>query len=117
MNEELDSVPTLDVSVKRGVSTSYSFERSDIDGAYFSLPDSTALLTCSAGLLRLLSDLENFSRSCNDTVSLKSVRESKTGLEKLVSKMDSFESRFDKIAERSRAYNMRFLKSGAFSIH
>ena len=34
MNEDLDSVPTLDVSVKRGVATSYSFERSDIDGVY-----------------------------------------------------------------------------------
>ena len=41
-------------------------------------------------------------------MALRSVRESKTGLEKLVGKMDSFEARFDKIAERSRKYLLFF---------
>ena len=53
------------------------------------------------GLLRVLDDLEQFARSSNDHAAIGAVRESRGALEKLVNKMDSLETGFDRIAERS----------------
>lgn len=69
-------------------------------GYFFSLIDYTNHIV---GLLRVLDDLEQASRNGNDPEALSAVRECRTGLEKLVLKMDSLESGFDRIAERSRA--------------
>lgn len=64
----------------------------------------TAMSPCPTrvpGLFRVLDDLEQTSRSQNDVLALTAVKESKAGLEKLVTKMDSLEPGFDRIAERS----------------
>ncbi|KAJ7802672.1 putative peripheral membrane protein [Mycena olivaceomarginata] len=53
------------------------------------------------GLLHVLDDLENASRAANDLVALAAVRECRAALDRLVVKMDSLESGFDRIAERS----------------
>jgi hypothetical protein len=53
------------------------------------------------GLLRVLDDLEQFALSTNDHAAISAVRESRGALEKLVNKMDSLETGFDRIAERS----------------
>ncbi|KAJ7119956.1 putative peripheral membrane protein [Mycena crocata] len=79
-----DPVPTIDFSPTGNLDTSYSLERGDVDG-----------------LLHVLDDLENASRTGNDLVALAAVRECRAALEKLVVKMDSLESGFDRIAERS----------------
>ncbi|KAK0220473.1 putative peripheral membrane protein [Armillaria fumosa] len=79
-----DPVPTIDFSPSGSSDAAYSIERSDVDG-----------------LLRVLDDLEQASRNGNDPEALSAVRECRTGLEKLVLKMDSLESGFDRIAERS----------------
>jgi hypothetical protein len=55
----------------------------------------------SLGLLRVLDDLEQFALSSNDHAAINAVRESRSALEKLVNKMDSLETGFDRIAERS----------------
>ncbi|KAE9395750.1 hypothetical protein BT96DRAFT_1021771 [Gymnopus androsaceus JB14] len=62
----------------------YSLERADVDG-----------------LLNVLDDLEELSRTSNDGAALSAVRECRASLEKLVMKMDGLESGFDRIAERS----------------
>ncbi|KAJ7136702.1 putative peripheral membrane protein [Mycena epipterygia] len=79
-----DPVPTIDFSPSGNLDAPYSLEREDVDG-----------------LLRVLDDLENASRTANDLVALAAVRECRAALEKLVVKMDSLESGFDRIAERS----------------
>ncbi|KAJ7445227.1 putative peripheral membrane protein [Mycena galericulata] len=79
-----DPVPTIDFSPSGSLDASYSLEREDVDG-----------------LLHVLDDLENASRTANDLVALAAVRECRAALEKLVVKMDSLESGFDRIAERS----------------
>ncbi|KAF7377787.1 ATG11 domain-containing protein [Mycena sanguinolenta] len=79
-----DAVPTIDFSPSGNQDASYSLEREDIDG-----------------LLRVLDDLENASRDANDLVALEAVRECRASLDKLIVKMDSLESGFDRIAERS----------------
>ncbi|KAJ7670582.1 putative peripheral membrane protein [Mycena polygramma] len=79
-----DPVPTIDFSPSGNLDASYSLEREDVDG-----------------LLLVLDDLENASRAANDLVALAAVRECRAALEKLVVKMDSLESGFDRIAERS----------------
>ncbi|KAJ6562651.1 putative peripheral membrane protein [Mycena capillaripes] len=79
-----DPVPTIDFSPSGNLDASYSLEREDVDG-----------------LLRVLDDLENASRTANDLVALAAVRECRAALDKLVVKMDSLESGFDRIAERS----------------
>ncbi|KAK0192988.1 putative peripheral membrane protein [Armillaria mellea] len=72
-----DPVPTIDFSPSGSSDAAYSIERSDIDG----------LLRHPATVM--ISE------------ALSAVRECRTGLEKLVLKMDSLESGFDRIAERS----------------
>ncbi|KAJ6624249.1 putative peripheral membrane protein [Mycena sp. CBHHK59/15] len=79
-----DPVPTIDFSPSGNLDASYSLERGDVDG-----------------LLRVLDDLENASRTSNDLIALAAVRECRAALEKLIVKMDSLESGFDRIAERS----------------
>ena len=51
-------------------------------------------------LLRVFDDLDQY--GSQDPLALGAVRECRTALDKLVGKMDSLESGFDKIAERSR---------------
>ncbi|KAK7041445.1 oligomeric, coiled-coil, peripheral membrane protein [Paramarasmius palmivorus] len=79
-----DPVPTIDFSPSGITDQVYSLEREDING-----------------LLRVLDELEEVSQSQNDSAALSAVRECKTGLERLVAKMDGLEAGFDKIAERS----------------
>ncbi|KAF9061726.1 hypothetical protein BDP27DRAFT_1428649 [Rhodocollybia butyracea] len=83
---DVDPVPMIDFSSSVGSDgeSAYSLERADVDG-----------------LLRVLDDLEEFSRSSNDGAALSAVRECRSSLEKLVLKMDGLESGFDRIAERS----------------
>ena len=80
-----DPVPTIDFSPTGSSDSVYSFERADVDG-----------------LLRVLDDLDNYMRSSNDSIGLRAVQECRIAMEKLIVKMDSLESGFDKIAERSR---------------
>ncbi|RDB29904.1 Autophagy-related protein 11 [Hypsizygus marmoreus] len=79
-----DPVPTIDFSPSGNLDSTYSLEREDVDG-----------------LLKVLDDLEQYSRSSNDVAALKAVRECRAALDKLVARMDSLESGFDRIAERS----------------
>ncbi|KAL0959683.1 hypothetical protein HGRIS_011381 [Hohenbuehelia grisea] len=79
-----DPVPTLDFSSSATAEFTYSLEREDVDG-----------------LLRVLADLEQHSRSTNDAIALGAIAECRASLEKLIIKMDSLESGFDRIAERS----------------
>ncbi|KAH7874259.1 putative peripheral membrane protein [Lentinula edodes] len=83
---EVDPVPTIDFSSSLGddSDSAYSLERADVDG-----------------LLHVLDDLEELSRTSNDGAALTAVRECKASLDKLVAKMDGLESGFDRIAERS----------------
>lgn len=84
-----DPVPTIDFSPTGSSDSVYSFERADVDG-----------------LLRVLDDLDNYMRSSNDSIGLRAVQECRIAMEKLIVKMDSLESGFDKIAERSRGFSM-----------
>lgn len=78
------SVPTIDFSPTRPASDYvYALERDDVDE-----------------LLSLLDDLEDASNTDQDTSALVAIRECKTGLDKLVEKMEKIEGGFDKIAER-----------------
>ncbi|KIK54177.1 hypothetical protein GYMLUDRAFT_48975 [Collybiopsis luxurians FD-317 M1] len=83
---DVDPVPTISFSSSMGDDSepAYSLERADVDG-----------------LLHVLDDLEDLSRTSNDTAALSAVRECRMLLEKLVLKMDGLESGFDRIAERS----------------
>ena len=61
------------------------------------------------GLLHILEDWERYARSLEDNgMALANVRETRTGLQRLVSRMDALESGFDRIAERSRMSLMLF---------
>ncbi|KAL4268989.1 Autophagy-related protein 11 [Pleurotus pulmonarius] len=79
-----DPVPTLDFTTALGSDVAYSLEREDVDG-----------------LLGVLDELEQISRTSNDAIALGAIRDSRGALEKLIVKMDSLESAFDRIAERS----------------
>ncbi|KAJ3826685.1 putative peripheral membrane protein [Lentinula raphanica] len=83
---EVEPVPTIDFSSSMGDESDpgYSLERTDVDD-----------------LLHVLDSLEEFSRKSNDGAALSAVRECRASLEKLLAKMDSLESGFDRIAERS----------------
>ncbi|KAF7325634.1 ATG11 domain-containing protein [Mycena kentingensis (nom. inval.)] len=82
-----DPVPEIDFSPSGASDSSYSLEREDVDA-----------------LLRMFDELQDACRAENDTVALAAVRECRTALDKLVVKMDSLESSFDRIAERSCSY-------------
>ncbi|KAJ7635147.1 putative peripheral membrane protein [Roridomyces roridus] len=79
-----DPVPTIDFSPSGNLDAAYSLEREDVDG-----------------LIHVLDDLDSAARVANDDVALAAVQECRASLEKLVLKMDSLESGFDRIAERS----------------
>ncbi|KAJ4473012.1 putative peripheral membrane protein [Lentinula aciculospora] len=83
---DVDPVPTIDYSSSMGddSDSAYSLERADVDG-----------------LLHVLDDLEQLSRTSDDGAALSAVQECRASLEKMVAKMDSLESGFDRIAERS----------------
>ncbi|KAI0792411.1 putative peripheral membrane protein [Abortiporus biennis] len=51
--------------------------------------------------LHVLDDLDRFARESPDPAALASVTEARSGLEKMIGKMDSLETGFDRIAERS----------------
>ena len=59
------------------------------------------MLTYHLDFLRVLDDLEHFAKESSDTVAEASVQEARLKLDKLIGKMDSLESGFDRIAERS----------------
>lgn len=80
-----DPVPMIDFSPSGNLDAPYPLEREEVDG-----------------LLRVLDDLEGYSRSNNDIPALTAVRECRSALDKLILKMDNLESGFDRIAERSR---------------
>ncbi|KAK2461273.1 hypothetical protein APHAL10511_006800 [Amanita phalloides] len=77
-----DPVPSIDFSPTGNPDSQYSLEREDVQG-----------------LLSMFDDLGQ--HASQDPVALNAVKECRAGLDKLVSKMDSLESSFDKIAERS----------------
>jgi len=56
----------------------------------------------------VLDDLERFARESAQSAALLSVQEARSGLEKLVHKMDGLEAGFDRIAERSCMYFILF---------
>ncbi|KAH9836395.1 uncharacterized protein C8Q71DRAFT_762403 [Rhodofomes roseus] len=79
-----DPVPTIDFSPTGPLDLPYSLERPDIDD-----------------LLHVLDDLDHFAEASQDPSAVSSVREARASLDRLVGKMDSLESGFDRIAERS----------------
>jgi autophagy-related protein 11 len=65
------------------------------------------LLTPFVDTLQVLSDVEEYIQTVDDSeAALTTLREIKNNLEKLVQKMDSLESNFDRIAERTRKQHM-----------
>jgi autophagy-related protein 11 len=52
--------------------------------------------------MSVLDDLECFARESPYPDALESIKEARAGFEKLINKMDTLESGFDRIAERSR---------------
>lgn len=101
-----DAVPTIDFTPDRGADPPYSLERVDVDGIVlrfvppFCLADSPSVI--HTDLVRVLGDLEHFAKSTGDAAAISSIEEARTSLERLIGKMDSIESGFDRIAERSR---------------
>ncbi|KAI0716665.1 hypothetical protein C8Q76DRAFT_794930 [Earliella scabrosa] len=89
-----DAVPNIDFSPSGSADSQYSLERVDIDD-----------------FLRVLDDLEHFAKESSDTVAEASVQEARLKLDKLIGKMDSLESGFDRIAERSLLSTSRLLSN------
>ncbi|CAL1699479.1 unnamed protein product [Somion occarium] len=87
-----DPVPSIDFSPSGSSESPYSLERGDVDS-----------------LMKVLQDLEHFAEVSLDPVAKTSVRDARIGLEKLIGKMDSLESGFDRIAERSLLSSSRWL--------
>lgn len=94
-----DPVPMIDFSPSGNLDAPYPLEREEVDG-----------------LLRVLDDLEGYSRSNNDMPALTAVRECRSALDKLILKMDNLESGFDRIAERSLLSASRIMVSRRRSI-
>ncbi|KAH9852196.1 hypothetical protein C2E23DRAFT_189253 [Lenzites betulinus] len=87
-----DLVPNIDFSPHGSSDSPYSLERMDIDD-----------------FLHTLNDLEHFSQQSQDTAALDSIAEARSKLIKLIGKMDTLESGFDRIAERSLLSSSRLL--------
>ncbi|RPD75615.1 hypothetical protein L226DRAFT_560124 [Lentinus tigrinus ALCF2SS1-7] len=87
-----DSVPNIDFSPSGSNDSSYTLERVDIDD-----------------FLRVLDDLEHFAKESHDSVAEASVQEARAKLDRLIGKMDTLESGFDRIAERSLLSTSRLL--------
>jgi len=98
-----DPVPAIDFSPSGSADSSYSLEREDVEGKFWSPVSYFEPFSLSAPeILHVVYDLEQFARSNNDPVALSAIIETHSSLEKLVAKMDSLEAGFDRIAERSR---------------
>ncbi|EIW55097.1 uncharacterized protein TRAVEDRAFT_172756 [Trametes versicolor FP-101664 SS1] len=87
-----DPVPHIDFSPQGSTDSPYSLERLDIDD-----------------FLHVLDDLEHFAQQSQDTAALDSIAEARSKLDRLIGKMDSLESGFDRIAERSLLSSSRLL--------
>ncbi|KAI0370493.1 hypothetical protein BV20DRAFT_1018587 [Pilatotrama ljubarskyi] len=87
-----DPVPSIDFSPQGSSDSPYSLERLDIDD-----------------FLRVLDDLEHFAQQSQDSAALDSITEARSKLDRLIEKMDSLESGFDRIAERSLLSSSRLL--------
>ncbi|KAI0631177.1 hypothetical protein C8Q77DRAFT_1131798 [Trametes polyzona] len=87
-----DAVPSIDFSPHGNSDVPYSLERKDI-----------------ADFLHVLNDLKHFGQQSQDAAVMASVAEARTKLDKLIDKMDSLESGFDRIAERSLLSSSRLL--------
>ncbi|KAH8103090.1 putative peripheral membrane protein [Cristinia sonorae] len=94
-----DQVPSIDFTPMRVPEAPYSLERSDVDT-----------------LMQVFDDLEHFATHSGDPAALSSVQEARTGLEKLIGKMDALESGFDRIAERSILSSSKILSNRRRSI-
>ncbi|EKM58045.1 uncharacterized protein PHACADRAFT_139619 [Phanerochaete carnosa HHB-10118-sp] len=88
-----DPVPSIDFSPVGSNELPYSLHRADIDD-----------------FLHVLDDLERFARQSPHSDALESIMEARTGIEKLLNKMDTLEAGFDRIAERSLLSSSRFLE-------
>lgn len=89
-----DPVPTVDFSPIGSSDSYYSLERSDVDA-----------------FLHFMDELDQVLQTQNDTIALTTVRECRAALDKLVQKMDSIESGFDRIAEKSLLSSSRLSSS------
>lgn len=92
-----DAVPSIDFSPSGSPESAYTLERADIDGPYpaaRSLPQILLSALSLIALQRVLDDLEHFAHDRQDEAALNSVREARTGLERLIGKMDNLESGF-----------------------
>ena len=95
-------VPLVDFSPTGAGDSSYDLQRPDVNGRMrYHCHKVHAMLNLTVDFMAMLDDLERFARENSDDVALKSVQEARSGLEKLIAKMDSLESGFDRIAERS----------------
>ncbi|KAH9973833.1 hypothetical protein BGW80DRAFT_1306660 [Lactifluus volemus] len=92
-----DAVPSIDFSPSGGkdIDSPYTLERTDI-----------------SSLLDILEEWERYAQSLEDNgMALANVRETRTGLQRLVNRMDALESGFDRIAERSLLSSSRLALS------
>ncbi|PSR70585.1 hypothetical protein PHLCEN_2v13523 [Hermanssonia centrifuga] len=87
------AVPAIDFSPSGSTDSPYDLQRTDVDD-----------------LMHVLEDLEHFARELTDPAAKSSIQEARASLEKLISKMDSLEAGFDRIAERSLLSSSRFLE-------
>ncbi|TCD71903.1 oligomeric, coiled-coil, peripheral membrane protein [Steccherinum ochraceum] len=94
-----DFVPSVDFTPKAPPESPYSLDRSDVEA-----------------LMQVFEDLEHFAAHSGDAAALASVQDARSGLEKLVGKLDSLESGFDRIAERSILSSSRILSNRRRSI-
>jgi autophagy-related protein 11 len=95
-----ETVPTIDFSPSTSTEVPYSLERPDLDGLCnpFALP---LRLHCSElGLILMLGDIEKSAKDDEDEGAVDAVKECRSSLHKLISRMDNMESVFDRIAER-----------------
>lgn len=106
-----EAVPSIDFSPTGGgdLDNPYSLEKSDVESMFWDPLTIHIHLaqTLKLDMMRVIDDLEHYARSLDDDdFALNFVRETKASLEKLVAKMDSLETNFDRIAERSRTFSL-----------
>lgn len=102
-----EPVPTIDFSPRVSDEVSYDVQRADIDGIS-SLQSMIHAANQVLDFMHTISDLEDHARELADSAALQSIQETRSNLEKLIHKMNSFEPAFDRIAERSsKSYQVR----------